>query len=54
MVSRPTFADEALRTPIEATAVRVVELMAGGTGALNIEIPAQVLFPAEMSFGENA
>lgn len=46
--------DLALRTPIESMAVRAVELMAGATGAISIDVPAQVLFPAEIFIGENA
>ncbi len=45
--------DMALRTPIEAMAGRAVALMAGAHGGALGEIPAQVLFPAEIYISEN-
>ena len=45
--------DMALRTSIESMAARAVELMAAATGALDIDVPTQVLFPAEIFISEN-
>lgn len=45
--------DMALRTPIEAMAARAVALMADANGVAKSDIPAQVLFPAEIYISEN-
>jgi len=45
--------DMALRTPIEAMAARTVDLMAGATGAIGIDVPGQVLFTSEIFVSEN-
>jgi LacI family transcriptional regulator len=43
----------ALRTPIEAMAARTAELMAAASGASDMAVPTQVLFPAEIFISEN-
>jgi LacI family transcriptional regulator len=45
--------DLALRTPVESMSLRVIELMAAATGVHDIDIPGQVLFPAEIFISEN-